>query len=31
VVHEMLQSGQIAERVAERVAASDFELVYVDA
>ena len=31
VVHEMLQSGEIAERVAERIAASDFELVYVDA
>jgi len=31
VVHEMLQSGEIAERVAERIAATDFELVYVDA
>jgi hypothetical protein len=31
IVHEMLQSGEIAERVAERIATSDFELVYVDA
>jgi hypothetical protein len=31
VVHEMLQSGEIAARVAERIATSDFELVYVDA
>ena len=30
VVHEMLQSGEIAERVAERIATSDFELVYMD-
>ena len=31
VVHEMLQSGEIAELVQERIATSDFELVYVDA
>lgn len=31
VVHEMLQSGEIAERVAERIAATDFDLVYVEA
>ncbi|MCL1588548.1 MAG: peptidoglycan recognition protein family protein, partial [Actinomycetia bacterium] len=31
VVHEMLQSGEIAERVAERIDTSDFDLVYVDA
>jgi hypothetical protein len=31
IVHEMLQSGEIAERVADRIATSDFELVYVDA
>ena len=30
VVHEMLQSGEIAERVSERVATYDYELVYVD-
>jgi hypothetical protein len=31
IVHEMLQSGEIAQRVADRIATTDFELVYVDA
>ena len=30
VVHEMLQSGEIAERVQERIDTSDFELVFID-
>ena len=31
VVHEMLQSGEIADLVQQRIDTSDFELVYVDA